>query len=389
MTDLLIKIFIKNKEDTKDERVRKKYGVLSSFVGIILNIFLFATKFAIGIFTNSIAITADALNNLSDCGSSIISYFGFVASSKPPDEDHPFGHGRIEYLSGFVISFFVFFVGIEIVKTSIEKIIHPVDLTLNGITFFFLVLSILIKLWLSRFYLKISKVINSNSLKASSSDSLYDAFSTFATTLGIALYLVIPYNLDGILGLLVGIFILYSSIGIIKETLTPLLGKKPDEELVNKIKEILLENEICLGVHDIVIHDYGPYRVMGSAHVEVPDKINIVEAHEVMDFLERKILEELKVPFVIHTDPISTDNEETKDLRELVENIVLSVDKELSIHDFRCVFCSDHVNIIFDIDVPLSCKKADKELKKEIDGELMKKDRKLISVITFDRFFIH
>lgn len=388
MTNLLIKLWIKNSDQIQDSAVREQYGVLSSCVGAACNIFLFLVKFFIGTVSHSIAITGDAFNNLSDVGSSIVTFIGFKMASQPADEDHPFGHGRIEYISGLVIAFFILMVGVEILKTSVDKIFHPGETQFSFIAIFILILSILIKFWMSRFNRSLGNKIGSQAMKAAATDSLNDCISTGATTIGVIVAFFLPFQIDGYLGIMVGVFILYSGYGIAKETISPLLGNSPSPELTEKVKSILMSYSIISGVHDLIIHDYGPNRMMGSAHVEVPKNCDILLAHDSIDNAEKQIQRELKIPFVIHLDPVATEDEETKEAKKMIEKIVTQIDEKMTIHDFRVISGNTHTNFIFDLVIPYENKKTNKEIKKMIDEKIAKEGQNYYTVITFDRSFI-
>lgn len=388
MTDFLVKTFIKNSEDLKSSEARRKYGNLTSLVGVICNFMLFVLKFALGILSGSIAITADAFNNLSDIGSNAVTYFGFKLASQPADDDHPFGHGRFEYLSGLLISIFVILVGVEIVKSSISKIITPEAIEFNWFVITGLLASIGLKFWMGSFYDGIGKRINSTSLFAAAADSRSDCISTFATAAGILISKIFSVNVDGYLGLLVGCLILRAGYKIAMETITPLLGCAPDEELVSHIVEILKDSPICVGVHDLIIHDYGPGRLMGSAHVEIPADCDLLEAHDQIDNAERKISRELHMAFVIHMDPIESESEDVRLYRLVVGDILKSIDEGLTFHDLRIVQGATHSNLIFDVVVPYNFKMKNQEIKKIVDSALRATGKEIFSVITFDRSYI-
>lgn len=388
MTELLSKLFIKNKDQTDNPEVRKKYGNLSSFVGMFCNFLLFSLKFALGYFSGSIAITADAFNNLSDIGSNLVTYFGFKLASQPPDEDHPFGHGRFEYLSGMVIAVLVVMVGVEIVKSSFQKIITPEEIQFNWLIIVGLAASIGIKFWMGGFYGTIGKKIDSTAMAAAAADSKSDCISTAATLVGMVFYGVFSINVDGYLGLLVGLLILWAGYKILMETLRPLLGGPPDPKLVENIKGVLRANPVCIGIHDLIIHDYGPGRLMGSVHVEIPASMDMVYAHDHIDNLERQVQSELGIPFVIHMDPVDNACGQTERFRTVVADIVSSIDETLSFHDFRLVSGESHTNLIFDIVVPHNFKMKNSEIKNIVDAALRATGEPLFSVITFDRSYI-
>lgn len=388
MTDLLVRLFVKNADQTGSPKVRERYGMLSSWVAIVCNLLLFTAKFILGMISNSIAITGDAFNNLSDVGSGAATFIGFNAASVPADEDHPFGHGRIEYVSGLVITFLVFLVGIDVIQSAFGKILHPEPVEFSVFVIAGLVLSILVKLWMSAFNRKLDKKIDSGTLRAAAQDSLNDCISTGATTLGILIARFLPFSIDGYLGLMVGGFILYSGYGLAKDTISPLLGQKPDPELVHRLYDMILSYPEITGVHDLVLHDYGPGRMMGSAHVEVSRTIDVMQAHDAIDNAEKHVQAVLHMPFVLHYDPIADDCEETIAMRKRVEEIASQVNREMTIHDFRMVPGPTHTNLIFDLVVPQGENRKNGELKKEIDSRLQGEKETYFTVITFDRNYI-
>ncbi|MBE6987687.1 MAG: cation transporter [Ruminococcaceae bacterium] len=388
MTEILVKMFIKNPEDVKSAEARKRYGDFASIVGVIGNFILFLLKTALGIISGSIAIVGDAFNNLSDVGSNVVTYLGFKLASQPADEDHPFGHGRYEYLAGLLIAVFVILVGVEVVKTSISKIITPEPVEFNWFVVIGLAASIAVKFWMGNFYSNIGRKINSTSLIAAEADSKSDCISTAATAIGMVAAKLFSVNIDGWLGLFVGLFILWAGYKIAMETLEPLLGGIPDREIVDGIHEIIHKYPICIGVHDMIIHDYGPGRMMGSAHVEVPADCNILEAHDQIDNAEREITEVLHMPFVIHMDPVEMDCEEVQRYRNVLIDILVSMDEGLTFHDFRMVRGATHTNLIFDIVVPHSCKMQNSQIKKIVDSAFRATGKEIFTVITFDRSYI-
>lgn len=388
MTNLLIKLFIKNTDQANPPKAREKYGLLSSWVAIVCNLFLFAAKFILGLVSNSIAITADAFNNLSDVGSGVVTFVGFKAAAMPADEDHPFGHGRIEYLSGLIITFFVLLVGLDVVKSAAEKILNPEPVEFSVFVIVGLLLSILVKLWMSAFNRKLDRKIDSSALRAAAQDSLNDCISTGATTVGILIARFLPFPIDGYLGLMVGGFILFSGYKLAKETISPLLGQKPNEELVQNIKKIILGYPDITGVHDLVLHDYGPGRIMGSAHVEVSRTLDVMAAHDMIDNAEKHVQSVLHMPFVLHYDPIADDCEETRMMRGKIAAIVGEINKEMSIHDFRMVPGTTHTNLIFDVVVPTGENRKNVDLKKQIDERLQQEGFPYFTVITFDRNYV-
>ena len=387
MTNFLLRHFVKDYENTKDNAVRERYGYLSSAVGLVCNLLLFTVKLIMGTLTGSIAITADAFNNLSDMGSCTVTFVGFRMASRPADEDHPFGHGRIEYISGLIISFLIMLLGVEIVKSSIEKIFQPEPVEFSAVALAALLVSIGIKLWMGRFNGTLGKRIDSAAMRASATDSLSDCVSTGATALGLVLSLWLPFSIDGYLGVAVGCFVLYSGFGIAKDTVGQLLGSRPDPELVQAATDILMSYPIVCGVHDLVIHNYGPGRSLGSAHVEIPENYNLLKAHDIIDNAEKEIQGKLHMPFTIHLDPIATDSPEVNAMRQKVEQIVTDINSGLSIHDFRMVVGDTHTNLIFDVLVPFACNEKNFVLKKQIDEKVKGLDGNYYTVITFDRSY--
>ena len=345
----LVYKFIKNSEDISNEKVRGKYIFLGGIVGILSNLLLFLIKLSVGLITSSIAIMADAFNNLSDAGSSIITIVGFKLSDKPADAEHPFGHGRMEYISALIVSFMVMLVGFEFVKSSVERLFNPIKIEFETIPFVLLLISILIKLWLSHFNKFIGNKIDSSALKAASTDALGDVFTSSSVAISFLVSKFTSFPIDGYLGTLVALFILYSGFTLTKETLNPLLGEAPDPELVQKIKNMVLSYDKITGVHDLIIHNYGPCRCMASIHAEVPSNISIMEIHEIIDKAEREISEKLKIYLVIHMDPIAIDDKEVKKDYDMICDIIKQDERIKSIHDFRVVGKGDVKNLLFDI----------------------------------------
>lgn len=345
----LVNTFIKNNEDISDEKVRGKYIFLGGLVGILSNFLLFIIKLSVGLITSSIAIIADAFNNLSDAGSSIITIVGFKLSDKPADAEHPFGHGRIEYISALIVSFMVMLVGFQFVKSSLERIFNPIDIKFETIPFILLLISIFIKLWLSHFNKFVGNKIDSSALKAASADALGDVFTSSCVAISFLASKFTSFPIDGYLGTLVALFILYSGFSLTKETLNPLLGEAPDPELVKKIQDMVLSYDNITGVHDLIIHNYGPCRCMASIHAEVPCDISIMEIHEIIDRAEREISEKLKIYLVIHMDPIAMEDEEVKKDFNMVCDIIEKDERIKSIHDFRVVGEGEVKNLLFDV----------------------------------------
>lgn len=385
MTDLLVKLFIKNPENVSDMRVREKYGALSSIVGIICNILLFALKYAMGTLSNSIAVVSDAFNNLSDSASCIVTLLGYKMAAKPADKDHPFGHGRMEYLTSLVIAAVIMVMGLELFKDSFTKILHPEEVRFSAVVLISLLLSVGAKLWMSRFNTILGNKINSSVMLATAKDSRNDVIATSATITAIVCSTVTDFPIDGLMGVLVSIFILKAGFEIIKDTVDDLLGKPADPEITEKIKELVCCDERIIGLHDLIIHNYGPGNMIGSCHAEVKSSENFAAAHDLIDRIEHEIHKQLKIAMTIHMDPIEVDNEQINYCRKLVISTVTAIDERLKIHDFRTVTGDTHTNLIFDLVVPFEMDADDDMLKKQIDEVLAKEDAKYYTVITFDR----
>ena len=352
MTNLLIKIFIKDKNIENPEN-RAKYGLLSSITGIIVNIFLSIIKLLIGIFSNSISIISDALNNVTDAGSSIVTMIGFKVSQKKIDRDHPWGHGRMEYIAAFIVDILIVLVGIELFKSSFDKIINPELPDINNVTIVILVIAVLTKLWLFVFYNKISNIINSTAIKGNAYDSISDSISTSVVLLSAIVAKIFGITIDGYASILVSIFILFTGFKALKETIDLLLGMKPDGEFVEELEKFSKNYDIISGIHDVMVHDYGPGRKIVSFHAEVPANCDICKAHDIIDQMEQDIYEKFNCITTIHMDPIVTDDEEINEMRKRTEEIVKEINQKFSIHDFRMTDGGDRINLIFDVVVPL------------------------------------
>lgn len=374
MTNLLISLFIKNKDRVEDSNVRNAYGKMAGIVGIMCNLFLFAGKFFAGVITGAISITADAFNNLSDAASSIITLVGFDMAGKPADKDHPFGHGRMEYVSGLVVSLLILMMGVELFKSSVGKVLHPEVIFEQWISYMILVVSIFVKFWMYMFNRSIGWKIHSETMKATASDSLNDCVSTAAVFGGMLIFHYFHLNVDGVVGIVVACFVLWGGYESVRDTLNPLLGESPDPELVTKIKEMVLRHEMVIGVHDIVVHDYGPGRRIVSLHAEVPATENIMEVHDVMDHIEMRLMEEYHCEATIHMDPVVTNDEEVTETKKEVQDLVKGYDPDLSIHDFRMVKGATHTNVIFDLLIPYGKKyqqeKVVEDIKKKVKEEM-------------------
>lgn len=387
MITCLAKFWIR--ESDSEEKKRRVYGTLGAVMGIFLNICLFTGKYLAGFFSGSIAIMADAFNNLSDAGSSFISLIGFVFSGKKPDLDHPFGHGRIEYLAGLGVSFLILLMGVELAKNSVQKIFHPVSVQISTLSIAVLSASILVKLYMAYYNYAIGKKIRSATMAATATDSLSDAAATTVVLLAMLFLAVTRINIDGYCGILVAVFILAAGIGAAKETVSPLLGQAPDPEFVKEIKELVMQHEEVLGIHDMAVHDYGPGRVMVSLHAEVSGDGNIYELHDLIDRIERELKEKLHCETVIHMDPIDVGNEKTVEMKEEMVKIVKAIDERLTIHDFRMVTGTTHHNMIFDVVIPADFKLTQEELKDIIQKKVWEKWPDYYVVIDVDTAYVY
>ncbi len=385
MIKILIKRFIPDYTNTDNSAVREKYSVLAGILGILCNCTLFIIKFTIGLLMNSIAIISDAFNNLTDSGSSIFSIIGIKLSNKRPDKEHPFGHGRMEYIISLIVSSIILTVGVELGKTSIKKIFKPQDIKFNITLLIILSLSVFIKLWMYSYNRYMSKCIKSKILKAASVDSINDVLATSAVILSTIVSNIIGYNIDGIVGLFVTFLIIRSGIKIAKDVINVLIGTPPSAQMVKEISDMILHTEGVYGLHDLIIHEYGPGRALASVHAEVPDDINIVKIHESIDLLEQHIMEDLGINIVIHMDPISLNDEKTKNLKNLVKVIINEIDPEFSIHDFRLTDGENRVNLIFDLVVPYDFSSKDKTAVINLINQKVKEaDNKCKCVIKID-----
>ena len=385
MTEFLAKLFIKNHKNISDVNVRENYGKLSGFVGIFANIVLFIFKIVAGIISGSIAIIADALNNLTDAASSVVTLIGFKMSGKPADEEHPYGHARFEYIAGLVISFIVLFIGGQLAINSVEKIITPTLPALGTSGMIILAAAITVKLWLCFFYRKIGKTINSLTVMAASKDSRGDVIATTAVLVSAVLASKYGINIDGWAGLMVAAFILFSGVMLLKETANPLLGEVPGDELLDKISEKILSYENVIGIHDLVIHNYGYGRVFASVHVEMPAENDILDSHDTIDTIEKDFLKNEKINMVIHLDPVVTNNEEISRISSLVDGILKEIDPVITKHDFRAVFGNSNIKLLFDIALPPKFAMADRKISEIINEKLKKYDGNMYAVIMIDR----
>ena len=384
MTKLLLRLFVKNYRNTDDPKVRGAYGRLAGLVGLVCNLLLFAGKLVAGTLAGSVSVTADAVNNLSDASSSLVTLFGFKLAERPADEEHPYGHARMEYLSGLLVAVLILVIGVELAKSSIEKILHPEAVEFSVLTLCVLITSILVKLWMCLFCKKLGKAIDSTALEATAADSRNDVITTSAVLLGLLAGHFFRWRIDGWVGALVAVFILLSGWSIAKETISPLLGKQADRELVRRISDLVLGHPKILGIHDLMVHDYGPGQCFATVHVEMDMHENPLVCHDILDDIERDALRELHVHLVIHYDPVVTDDVELNHMRALVEKKLKQLDPRLSMHDFRMVRGPQHTNLIFDLAVPFDLSGKTAELKRRIDECVQFEDHKYYTVITFD-----
>ncbi len=381
------KIFIKDSNDVTSPKVREKYGTLSSVTGIILNIILFGIKLLAGLLSGSVAIIADAINNLSDASTNIISFLAFKLGSRPADKDHPYGHGRYEYIAGLTVAIIVMFVGFELLRSGVEEIINPKNLEMTYVTIGILLASILIKFIMMLFNSEISKKINSDVLRATATDSRNDVIATTAVLVSLIISRYANVNLDGYMTVLVALFIMVSGFKLIKDTLGPILGKAPEKELVDKLKNKILSYDGVLGIHDLLVHDYGIGRQFASVHAEMSAEEDPIKSHETLDTIEMDVLSELNVHLVVHYDPVSTENEEINELRRYIEEKIIEIDERLSVHDVRVVYGIDRNIVIFDMVVPFSLSKDDKLLKEEITLKIKENYPSFDTNITIDKSY--
>lgn len=388
MIHLLSGIFIKNRDQVDDQNVRRAYGMLCGVVGIVLNILLFAGKYLAGILSGSIAITADAFNNLSDAGSSLITLVGFKFSGRKADADHPFGHGRIEYLSGFGVSMVIILMGFELLKSSVQKVLSPEPVEAGLLPVLILIASICVKMYMACYNRSVGAKINSEAMKATAMDSLSDTIATFAVLISMAVAYITGYNIDGWCGCIVACFVLYAGYNAAKDTLNPLLGEPPSKEFVEEIREIVLAHPEIIGIHDLVVHDYGPGRRMISLHGEVAGNSNIFEIHDVIDRIEKELGQKLGCEAVIHMDPVEVDNEKIAEIKTKLSEKIQDKLPEVSIHDFRMVQGPTHTNLIFDVVVPYEYEKTGSQVKAEIEDIVSTSWENYFAVIHVDHSYV-
>lgn len=388
MTEFLVNKFIKDSANIESTEVRTRYGMLASVVGIFCNVLLFSVKLAIGLILSSLAVTADAFNNLSDAASSIISFVGVKMAGKPADAEHPFGHGRIEYIAALIVSFLVIEVGFTFFKSSISKIMHPEEITFDPVPFIILILSILVKLWMAFFNNNLGKRIDSKVMLATAADSLGDVITTSATVISIVICHFTSINVDAIAGLIVSGIVIWSGVSIAKDTLEPLIGQRVPSELYQKITDMVESYEGIVGAHDLIVHNYGPNRSMATIHAEVPNDVSIEASHEIIDRIERDAKKELNILLVIHMDPVEMRDEEVLELRNKTSHIVHALDPELHFHDFRVLKENEQKNLIFDLVVPDSYTEKDaNRVMHQLIALLHEMEKNVDCIITLDRSF--
>lgn len=388
MINLLCKLFVKNYRNTADPTVRRAYGMLSSVLGIVLNVLLFVVKFTVGTLFGSIAIRADAINNISDAGSQLISLISFRISSKPADREHPFGHARMEHVASLIVSFLILHVGLDLLVESVEKIFKPQPPTVNLLSVWILLASIGVKAWLGLFNHVLGRRIDSAMMRATAADAFSDTLSTGAILIATVVTLLFPeanLNLDAYMGVIVAILILITGIKILLEAKDSLLGGAPSEEVVRQINEAVEATPEALGIHDLDVHNYGPGHIIATLHVEVDAKADILASHDAVDMLEQRLRQEYGILATIHMDPIVTDDEEVNALRELVTQAVADLDPTMKIHDFRFVAGQTHSNLIFDVAVPFECRMTEEEVRRAISDRISRLNPSYFAVITVDR----
>lgn len=385
MTDLILRIFVRDHKNTEDPAVRDKCGRVAGAVGIVTNFLLFLMKIIVGTVFHSVSVTADAVNNLTDSGSSVVTLIGFKMASKPADEKHPFGHARIEYLSGVIVSFIVIFLGLQLGMSSIEKILTPEENALTPVALVVLVISILAKLWQCLFYRKVGRMIKSESVEATSKDSRNDVIATSVVLLGAVITMLTGVNLDGYMGATVALFIVFSGVQLTISTADPLLGQAPEGELVQTITEKMLSYPGIIGMHDLAVHNYGVGRCFASAHCEVDAKNDILVSHDLIDNIERDFSRDLGIHMVIHLDPVIVGDARTDALHRKVQSLITALYPTVTIHDFRVIWGVTHSNIVFDASVPFAVKDSDAVITQKVEAEIQKLDPDYRTVVTIDR----
>lgn len=389
MTEFLVRHFVKDYENVEKMSVRTAYGVLSSITGIFCNVLLFAAKWLVGYLMHSISVMADAFNNLSDAGSSIIGLVGVKMAEKPADEEHPFGHGRIEYIAALVVSFLVLQVGFTFFKDSISKIREPEVIKFQTISVIILLLSVCVKLWMGLFNKKLGKKINSKVMMATATDAMGDVITTSATILSLLFFRFTGINIDGFVGIGVSLVVMWAGIGIARDTLEPLIGEAADPEVYVQISEFVEKYDGIVGTHDLIVHNYGPGKRMASIHAEVPNDVDIEVSHEIIDKIEKEAMRDIHVFLVIHMDPVETKDEKVLSTKQQVEDVLARIDEMVSIHDFRMVEGREQINLIFDMVIPYEYDKEKQlSLKKELRKKLQEADGRYRCVITMERSYV-
>ena len=389
MISLLSILLIKNNREYTNSKVRRSYGVLCGGVGIFLNIVLFAAKLIAGTVASSVSVIADAFNNLSDAGSSIVSMIGFKLSGQKPDPEHPYGHGRIEYVSGLIVSMIIILMGFELMISSVKKIISPETIEFSWLSVGILAASILVKAYMYFYNRRTAKKIDSVSMMATAKDSLTDCIATFAALFAIIAGRLWNLKIDGWCGAVVSLFVLYSGFSAARETISPLLGQPPKKELVDEIEATVTAHEEILGIHDLMVHDYGPGRMIMSLHAEVPSDGSVLELHDIIDNIERELKEKFDCEAIVHMDPIETHDQRTDELKRTVGEILYSIDPEIKMHDFRIVSGPTHTNVIFDVVVPFKYKLSDAELKKQLSEGISERcGENYYAVINIDKAYV-
>lgn len=388
MTNLLVRLFIKDYQNVKDSRVREQYGKFAGVVGIVTNLLLSVIKALAGFLFHSVAILADAVNNLSDSASSIVTLVGFKLSAKPADKEHPYGHARIEYISGLIVSLVILLLGFQLVQSSVGKILHPEETEISLLAVAVLIVSMLIKLWQFFFYRKLGRRITSTTLEATAADSRNDVISTGAILIGMGITKLTGYNLDGWMGLVVAILVIIGGVKLIMETSDPLLGIAPSKELVDGVYQKILSYEGVLGLHDLSVHNYGPGRCFASVHCEVPAEQDVMVSHDIIDNIERDFLQDMNIHLVIHMDPVVTDDERTNTLKQQVVRKLRTLSAEIDMHDFRVVWGNTHTNLIFDVCVPFGFQWNDNELLQRVEETIKELDAHYFTVVTVDHDYV-
>lgn len=384
MTNLFLRLFIRDYNPEDPAASHSAIGKLAGIVGVICNLLLFLSKLTIGLLSGSISIVADAVNNLSDTVSSVITFWGFRMAQRPADKNHPYGHARYEYLAGFVVATLILFIGFELAKSSIGRIINPAPIIFSVFSILVMILSVLVKLWMSLFFAGLSRRTGSTTLQATSLDSRNDVIATTAVLLGCLIYHFSGVNLDGWIGFIVALFILCSGVGIARETISPLLGKRADQALLDRISALILDHENVLGIHDLLVHDYGPGQYFASVHVELSAEEDPQASHDIIDDIEQDALRELNVNLVIHCDPVAVNDDELNEMRIVLEEIIENIDSGLSMHDLRMIRGSRSTRLVFDLAVPYGMQDQHDVLKQKIDEALLLREKHYKTVIHFD-----